>query len=252
MVLAKAKAGIQGAYDSISESWDENRRRPFSAMPLFAEEFQRRFSRRAGTLLHAKILDAGCGNARNAIWLCKRFPAACIHCCDVSAGMLLCASKNIAAACKAHSCVIWRADVTSLRHHPCRVFDAVLCTAVLHHIQSRDGWVRALSEMRRVLKPGGFAFVTVWSDKKQRPGADRKVAFPSKQGNKICRPYHFFSRRELEAAARKAGFEVAKAFLESKGKIISAKDKARNRNLCLVLQNPSRGKEGRRKESVAR
>lgn len=229
------KAGVQDAYDGICETWDENRRRPFSPMPLFAGEFQKRFSMRVGTLSHARILDAGCGNARNAIWLSKKFPRAYISCCDLSAGMLHSASRNVVAACKAHSCAIRKADVENL-DYPSASFDAVLCTAVLHHIPKSKGWVRALSEINRVLKHPGFAFVTVWSDPAAKAGTDRTVGFPTRQGNKVPRFYHFFTRRELEGAARKAGFEVADAFYEAGGKRTGMENKAKARNLCVVLQ----------------
>jgi len=231
------KAGVQKAYDGICESWDESRRRPFPPMPLFLEEFQRRFSKRAGTLTHAKILDAGCGNARNSIWLSKKLPRAFICCCDSSAGMLHSASRNVAAACRAHSCRISRTDIEDIRH-PSGLFDAVLCTAVLHHIPTNDGRVRALSEIRRVLKPNGFAFVTVWSDPDETPGTDREVEFPTGRGGKIKRYYHFFSRSELKYAARKAGFEVADAFYEAGGRRTDEQDCSKARNLCVILQKP--------------
>ncbi len=228
------KAEVQEAYDGICQAWDENRRRPFSPMPLFVEEFQSRFST-AGALSHARILDAGCGNARNTLWLSRKLPRAYISCCDSSTGMLHSASRNVAAACKAHSCMIFKADLERIRHPPGR-FDAVLCTAVLHHIPSKAGRVRALSEMRRVLKPRGFAFVTVWSDPNEEPGTDRDVEFPSGKGGKIKRYYHFFSMAELKADAMKAGFEVADAFYEAKGKRTGAEDKSKARNLCVILQ----------------
>jgi ubiquinone/menaquinone biosynthesis C-methylase UbiE len=125
--------------------------------------------------------------------------------------------------------------------YPTAMFDAVLCTAVLHHIPDSRGWVRALSEIKRVLKPSGFAFVTVWSNTKDKPGSDRNVGFPSGKGNKVQRFYHFFTKHELEAAARKAGLEIADAFFEAGGKKTGAKSSGKARNLCFVLQRPRRG-----------
>jgi len=237
----KKNAGVQDAYDAIAKSWDDNRKRPFSPLPLFVEEFQKRFSKRAGTLLHAKILDAGCGNARNAIWLSKKFPNACIYCCDISAGMLHSASRNVIAACKAHSCVISKADIENTRY-PSSLFDAVLCTAVLHHLPSREGRVRALTEIRRVLKPGGFAFLSVWGDPKARPGSDRQVEFPARQGKNIPRFYHFFTKRELEDTAFAAGLSVASIFYESKGRRLEKKGASRACNTCVILERNNRAR----------
>ncbi|MFA5247340.1 MAG: class I SAM-dependent methyltransferase [Candidatus Micrarchaeia archaeon] len=226
------------AYDQICESWNENRQRPFLPVAFFVEEFQKRFPRSVGTLSHAKILDAGCGNARNAIWLCEKFPNAGVFCCDISQGMLKEASKNIVAACKGHSCILSKSPVERLAY-PAKEFDAVLSTAVLHHLPSRQSRANAMLEMFRVLKDDGFAFVTVWSNPKEKPGSDRNVEFPSKNGKKIKRFYHFFSRRELEGFAKKSGFEIAEIFLEAGGKKASLENKSKARNLCMVLQKPS-------------
>ena len=232
---------VQGAYDAIAQTWDDNRRRPFSPLPLFAEEFQRRFSNRSGRLFHARILDAGCGNARNTVWLSKKLPRACISCCDSSTGMLRSASKNIIDSGRSHSCIVFKADLGAVRHLSSR-FDAVLCTAVIHHIPNKPGWVRALSEINRLLKHNGFAFVTVWSDPRQKPGTDKEVEFPTGKGGKINRYYHFFSKSELEAAANAAGFEVSDIFYEACGRRTDAKNKSKARNLCIILQKGRRNK----------
>ena len=207
-------------------------------MPLFVEEFQKRLPKGMGVLSHAKILDAGCGNCRNTVWLSRRLPRAYIHCCDISEGMLHSASKNVAGACKAHSCTIRRADITNL-HYPTALFDAVLCTAVLHHIPDKKGWVRALSEIRRVLKPAGFAFITVWNKQNTKPGTDRDVDFPTKKGNNVPRFYHFFTKHELDAAAKASGLVVIDTFLEAGGKR-TVKGNKKARNLCFVLQKQQR------------
>lgn len=47
-------------------------------------------------------------------------------------------------------------------------FDKVYAIALLHHIPSKSYRKKALFEMRRVLKPGGTLFITVW--KKERKG----------------------------------------------------------------------------------
>ena len=42
-------------------------------------------------------------------------------------------------------------------------FDAVLCIAVLHHITSPARRIEMLTELLRLLRPGGKALVTVWA-----------------------------------------------------------------------------------------
>ena len=46
-------------------------------------------------------------------------------------------------------------------------FDAVLCIAVLHHITSPARRIEMLTELLRVLRPGGKALVTVWATEQE-------------------------------------------------------------------------------------
>jgi len=42
-------------------------------------------------------------------------------------------------------------------------YDAVFCVASLHHLPSRKLQLMVLREMKKVLKPGGFLFLSVWN-----------------------------------------------------------------------------------------
>ena len=42
-------------------------------------------------------------------------------------------------------------------------FDFAIAVATYHHLKGRDDQLAALMELKRVLKPGGEAFVTVWN-----------------------------------------------------------------------------------------
>lgn len=46
-------------------------------------------------------------------------------------------------------------------------FDAVLCIAVLHHITSPARRIEMLTELLRVLRPGGKALVTAWATEQE-------------------------------------------------------------------------------------
>jgi SAM-dependent methyltransferase len=93
----------------------------------------------------------------------------------------------------------------------------------------------ALKELRRVLKPGGEAFITVWN--KWQPRflfKPRDLLVPWKSKDKtLYRYYHLFSYRELETTARKAGFEVVRAFPESKYRFPI---KVFSRNVCVLVR----------------
>jgi tRNA (uracil-5-)-methyltransferase TRM9 len=114
-------------------------------------------------------------------------------------------------------------------------FDWVIAVATYHHIESNEGRLQALDELKRVLKPGGEAFITVWN--KWQPAfwfKKKNILVPWKSQDKtIYRHYHLFSYRNLETIVRKAGFEVVKSFPESKYRFPI---KMFSRNICLLLR----------------
>jgi SAM-dependent methyltransferase len=114
-------------------------------------------------------------------------------------------------------------------------FDWAIAVATYHHIEGDEGRLQALKELKRVLKPGGEAFITVWN--KWQPGfwfKKKDVLVPWKSQDKtIYRYYHLFSYRELEQIMRKAGFELVKSFPESKYRFPI---KTFSRNVCLLVR----------------
>ena len=92
-------------------------------------------------------------------------------------------------------------------------------------------------ELKRVLKPGGEAFITVWN--KWQPKfwlkfKDTQVPWKSKSET-IYRYYHLFSYPEAEKLVKKAGFELVKSFPENRYKLPV---KAFSRNVCLLVKKP--------------
>lgn len=47
-------------------------------------------------------------------------------------------------------------------------FDGVICIAVVHHLSSESRRLKALSEMTRVLRPGGEMLIYVWAMEQER------------------------------------------------------------------------------------
>jgi SAM-dependent methyltransferase len=82
---------------------------------------------------------------------------------------------------------------------PDNVYDAVICTQVLNHVESPQ---RVVSELARILKPGGRLFLTMgqgWRDPK--PGV----------------PFHNFTNYDVTALCRNAGLRLI--FLKPRGGI---------------------------------
>ena len=114
-------------------------------------------------------------------------------------------------------------------------FDWAISVATYHHVKGKKERQAALRELRRVLKSGGEAFITVWN--RWQPGfwfSRREVAMPwRKKGKTLYRYYHLFSYHELERLVKKAGFKVVKSFPESSYRFPI---KLFSRNICLLVR----------------
>jgi len=128
-------------------------------------------------------------------------------------------------------------SVSEVGHLPYlyETFDWAISVATYHHIKGKEERQAALSELRRVLKPGGEAFITVWNRWQPRFWLSRRdVAVPwQKKDKTLYRYYHLFSYHELERIAKKADFEVVKSFPESSYRFPI---KFFSRNICLLVR----------------
>ena len=126
------------------------------------------------------------------------------------------------------------ADVRCLPY-PDETFDWAISVATYHHVKGKEERLKALEELRRVLKPGGEAFITVWN--RWQPGfwfRRKEIAVPWRTKNKtFYRYYYLFSYPELEELTRKAGFEILKSFPESSYRL---PPKFFSRNICLLVR----------------
>jgi tRNA (uracil-5-)-methyltransferase TRM9 len=92
-----------------------------------------------------------------------------------------------------------------------------------------------LNELRRVLKPGGEAFITVWNRWQPRFWfKPKEISVPWRQKDKtLYRYYYLFSYAELEKLAKRAGFEIIESFPES---AYHFPVKVFSRNICLLVR----------------
>jgi len=105
--------------------------------------------------LNDKVLDVGCGNGR----LLDLFEGTSIEYTGVDS------SKELIAIAKRErgaSATFVHADALSLPFKG-NSFDAVFSIAMLHHIPSKENRVKCITEVYRVLKPGGVCVFTIWN-----------------------------------------------------------------------------------------
>jgi 2-polyprenyl-3-methyl-5-hydroxy-6-metoxy-1,4-benzoquinol methylase len=98
------------------------------------------------------ILDFGCGIGNTISHMCRAFPAAKLHGADLSGE-----SIRVATESHAHEAT-FRTIENSRIPYDDQSFDVVMAACVFHHIppEERGYWI---TEINRVLKPGGHAFV---------------------------------------------------------------------------------------------
>lgn len=206
--MGRSKADVRATYDRIAESYAEARVEPWPDVMDFITDLP------AGGL----VLDVGCGHGRHSRPLALTGHR--VVGIDLSRRLLSIARKSTSSS-KEFRPIAWvGADATALPF-PEEIFDAALCIAVLHHLPSRDDRVLALSEMRRVLRPEGEVFISVWSlDDPQiatrlggRPKSpDVEIPWGLPDGTTVPRPYHLFREGELERLVIESGLHGERFF----------------------------------------
>ena len=167
-----------------------------------------------------KVLDIGCGNGRLLdLFDSKEVDYTGI---DNSAGQIGEAVRRYPGR------IFLKADALDLPF-PDNSFDKVFSIAVLHEIPSLEFRKRFLQEAKRVLKPGGLYFLTVWDLRSRtllilkysflkifgRSGLDWNDVFIP-WGKRVKRYYHVFNKREISQLVKNSGFEIIKAGIARK------------------------------------
>jgi len=149
------------------------------------------------------VLDIGCGNGRNMEGFRRDFVYGIDSC------------PQFVDICTERGFNVSVSDMTEI-YYPNHVFDHMLCIAAFHHLSTEERRLKALREMRRVLKEGGTMLLSVWSikqppDTKQSKSithyGDTMVAW-DKFGEKYERYYYIFEVEELKRLFKQTAWTV--------------------------------------------
>lgn len=140
-------------YDTVSASWERTTHR-FRVEDAYREPLMESGARTALAGAGARALDCGIGTGSLSIALDTILPKpVAYHGIDVSGEML--ATAEVAMQQTGLSPKLQQADILSIPYAD-QSFDLVMAAHVLEHLTEPQ---RALTEMTRVLKPGGLLFV---------------------------------------------------------------------------------------------
>jgi tRNA (uracil-5-)-methyltransferase TRM9 len=207
-------------FDEIAESWYRFRHRSRFVTEL--EEMAARWHQ-------GKLLNIGCAHGPDFLPFKDNFELWGV---DFSTQMLRLAQKY--AAKFDLKVKLSLADATSLPY-PDNAFDCAIAVAVYHNIRGDRQRKKAFYELKRVLMPGGEAFITVWNKWQPRFWIKgREVNIPWKTGSEIYyRYYYLFTYMELRSLLNRTGFEIVSIFPESSYRFPI---KSFSRNICALVR----------------
>ncbi len=156
-------------FESYSHFWDHQAATPESALAAVDGSASEEIVRKTGTwtasqMKHAlgldgsqRVLELGCGVGRIGRELsvdCREWVGV-----DISSSMLKVAAERLSDRDNVSFHHLTRTDLAMLEDDS---FDAVYSVAVLCHMDKEDLYLY-LREIRRVLKPGGIAYLETWN-----------------------------------------------------------------------------------------
>jgi ubiquinone/menaquinone biosynthesis C-methylase UbiE len=212
------KSELRKTFDIIAPHFDITRYKPWPESKRFISTLPK----------DSTVLDLGCGNGRNSIYLAKE--GMNIIGIDFSRGLIKIAQNKMEWKEVAHRVNLMEGDIGSLPLKNESV-DAVLYIATLHHLPTPQERLQSLIEVKRCLKPGGSALISAWAQEQdkfkdnlkkskehQEEGfeyGDIFLPWKMKEGRELQRYYHLFSKEEFEDLIEKSGLEVKRIFFSA-------------------------------------
>lgn len=181
--MTQTQTHVHEVYDQIADHFSDTRYKPWPGVVSFLQTIPPQ----------SHILDVGCGNGK---YLSVRTDCHMYGCDPCEKLVSLAQEKNPGAEVLVANGLSLPYDTASM--------DAVISIAVLHHLTVADRG-RFLSEVRRVLKPGGSLLLTVWTTEAVKPSwkpldvpGDYLVPWIRKDGEVFDRFYHLFTKEEAK------------------------------------------------------
>ena len=221
----------QQAYDQIAVHFSQTRAKElWPEFQLFKKYLS---SCQSGRI---KILDIGCGSGR-LVRLFNQFSRQVDYTgIDISQNIINQAKRDFYPRTVQNRFLEVKFKLANMLSLPFKdsVFDYVFMVASLHHLPNQQFQTQALRQAYKVLKKGGYIFITNWnlynwpkikyffslSSLKLAFGsrALKNAVIPWRQGAKtIQRIYYGFTLGELVGLVKSTGFKIKQAFYSRQG-----------------------------------
>lgn len=200
-------------WNTLADSWTNLRVRPYPEVIEFSKKWS-----------NGPVLDIGCGNCRNLIPFLEKGKK-CVG-LDFSEKMGDMARKFLEK--RGYSAQIKVSDMVNLPFEN-ESIGTVICNSTLQSITKKDDRVKALYEIKRVMKKDSRILLSTWNRYQKRfylkiiGSLFRKNKFDvwvdwNYHGKTYKRFYHLYSRKEIENELKFVGLDIEKVWL-SKGNI---------------------------------
>lgn len=189
------QTNVKDVYERIAKHFSNTRVYSWSWIIEFLEEIHLKNE-------NSLIYDLGCGNGRNMNFKNLKF-----------IGIDNC--QNFIEICKNKNLNVIKSTITNTLL-PSNSADAIICIAVIHHLVSEENRLRALLEMKKLIKSGGKILLSVWSinqPKKTRrnfKSYGNNIVLWNSPGESYERYYYIFKIDELKRLINKAGLYILK------------------------------------------
>lgn len=183
---------VKNIYNEIAEHFNETR----SYQWKWIVDFMKKYSGKD------RIYDIGCGSGRNIIPYFENFPN-CIGVDSCTKFVEICNNKGLN---------VMESDMTKLPFEDDSA-DGIICIASFHHLSTNDRRIKALQELKRILKPNCQLLLSVWSvnqpEKTRRRFRYGDVIVPWNSNGIIYeRYYYIFKMEEIKKLFEIVGLHI--------------------------------------------
>ena len=193
MTLNYELNNVKNIYDQIANEFDVTRTYNWPWINTIMDSFTE----------NSLIYDIGCGNGRNMKYIKHKFIG--VDNCEKFVDM--CNNNNMKAI---------YSDMTDI-NLPSNTADIVMCIASFHHLSNNQNRIKALNEMKRLIKINGNIVISIWSINQPKK---TRVTFKNYGDNivywknKYPRYYYIFKLDEFEQLIKEVELKIIDKFYD--------------------------------------